>query len=127
MDKCKSCGAEIIWIKMKGTGKAMPVDATPISYTHVEHPLCDALTLITPEGKVCKATFDPGGEKIGYTSHFATCPNAQMHRKMRKCAGRNERVIEAGTILWEMIGKRRDKQITWYARPRCVEEVTEYM
>ena len=31
MSKCKSCGAEIIWIKTKN-GKNMPCDAKPISY-----------------------------------------------------------------------------------------------
>ena len=80
MAKCKSCGAEIIWIKM-GSGKSMPCDATPISYKKPEHPGAKGLTLITPRGTVVKAVFDPGGDNVGYTSHFATCPNANAHRK----------------------------------------------
>ena len=57
MSRCKSCNREIVWIKMK-SGKAMPVDVP-------------ALTVITEDGDTIKA----------YTSHFATCPNANQHRK----------------------------------------------
>ena len=28
--KCKGCGAEIVWIKMYGSGKSMPVDVKPV-------------------------------------------------------------------------------------------------
>ena len=89
MAKCRSCGAEIIWIKMK-SGKAMPVDAKPISYNTIP-PIPDSAeqlcgngpvyTLVTPDGRVVRGTFNPASEKIGYTSHFATCPNANRHRK----------------------------------------------
>ena len=81
MSRCKSCGAEIIWIKMK-SGKAMPADAKPISYKLDLHN--GNLSLITPDGKVAKGFFDPDSDKIGYTSHFATCPNAGAHRKRGK-------------------------------------------
>lgn len=85
MSRCKSCGAEIKWIKMNGTGKMMPVDAKPITYTDSLHPAeSNALTLVTEHGTVTKARFDPGGDKVGYTSHFATCPNANAHRKDRR-------------------------------------------
>ena len=84
MNRCRSCGAEIIWIKMNGTGKAMPVDAAPISYSEVLLPgEKNALTLVTGSGMIVRTRFDPGGDKIGYTSHFATCPNANAHRKGR--------------------------------------------
>ena len=79
--KCKSCGAEILWIKM-GSGKMMPVDAKPISYSEVFLPgTKDTLTLVTEKGTLVSTVFDPGGDNIGYTSHFATCPNANQHRK----------------------------------------------
>lgn len=81
MSKCKSCGAEIIWIKMKGTGKAMPVDAKKITYSENLHPGAKALTLVTEHGTIVRTQFDPGGDKVGYTSHFATCPNAEQFRK----------------------------------------------
>ena len=69
---------------MKGTGKAMPVDAAPISYSENLHPGAkDALTLVTENGTIVRTQFDPDGDKVGYTSHFATCPNAAQFRKGR--------------------------------------------
>ena len=65
------------------SGKAMPCDAKPISY-QTTLPLPDndeILTLVTPDGRVVRGMFDPDSEKIGYTSHFATCPNANQHRR----------------------------------------------
>lgn len=81
MAKCKSCNAEIRWIKMKGTGKAMPVDAQPISYSENMHPGAEALTLVTEHGTIVRTQFDPDGDKVGYTSHFATCPAAEQFRR----------------------------------------------
>ena len=67
---------------MKATGKAMPCDAKGISYSENLH-LGDkqALTLVTEHGTIVKTVFDPAGDKIGYTSHFATCLNANQHRR----------------------------------------------
>lgn len=82
MSRCKSCGAEIKWITM-ASGKSMPVDAEPIYYT-TAHPGAkgdDVLTLVTDAGQIAKGYFNPEGQKRGYTSHFATCPNAKQHRK----------------------------------------------
>ena len=78
MARCKACGAEILWIKM-ASGKSMPCDAQKITYTDAWKE--GSLTLITPEGKIAKGEFDPGAEKYGYTSHFATCPAANAFRK----------------------------------------------
>ena len=86
MAKCRSCGAEIIWIRT-ASGKSMPCDAAGISYSEVLHPCVDGnevLTLVTKAGTIVRTEFDPGGDKIGYISHFATCPNANMHRKTRQ-------------------------------------------
>lgn len=58
--RCKSCGAEIYWIKTKA-GKDMPVDADSVDPT--------------TQGK--PTIFDP----TVMTSHFVTCPNADQHRK----------------------------------------------
>ena len=83
MSKCRSCGADIIWIKM-ASGKAMPCDAAKISYSTALPPSAkgdDVLTLVTDRGTVVQTVFDPAGDKHGYTSHFATCPNANQHRK----------------------------------------------
>jgi hypothetical protein len=54
--RCSSCRAQIIWFKT-GTGKNMPVDAD---------------------------TVEPEDEELDlarHKSHFATCPNANQHRR----------------------------------------------
>lgn len=83
MSRCRSCNAEIKWIKME-SGKSMPVDASGISYSETFHPGAkgnNVLTLVTERGTIVRTVFDPAGDKIGYMSHFATCPNANQHRK----------------------------------------------
>jgi hypothetical protein len=66
--KCSSCEAPIIWTVTE-SGKRMPVDATPA-------------------GKVTVLVRDPAGgdtpiskQRDHYVSHFATCPQADRHRK----------------------------------------------
>lgn len=77
MSKCKTCGAEIIWLPTLG-GKSMPCDAKPIPYK--EDP-AGSLTLVTSDGRVVKAKADISSDKMGYTSHFATCPDADRWRR----------------------------------------------
>lgn len=60
MAKCRSCGAEIFWMKTK-SGKNMPVDFD------------DELTR--------EKEFDADRMQ----SHFATCSEADKHRKSHKC------------------------------------------
>lgn len=55
---CKSCSAAIIWMKTKND-KTIPVDYESV----------DGMELI----------FEPGK----HVAHFATCPNANKHRKRR--------------------------------------------
>lgn len=80
MDRCKSCGANLRWIKTKN-GKYMPCDAEPIMFAEG-----GASIYITEEGSVVRGTEcekDSDGAKVGYISHFATCPNAGKHRKRK--------------------------------------------
>lgn len=56
--QCKSCGANIVWFKTKA-GKRMPVDELTCLPTDRE----DQLDLTR------------------HKSHFATCPNADDHRR----------------------------------------------
>jgi hypothetical protein len=58
--KCRSCQAEIIWVKTK-SGKVMPCD-----------PLLESF--ITADGRVM----------FGYKSHFSTCPDANSWRSKNK-------------------------------------------
>ena len=61
---CKSCGKQIAWVKM-GSGKMMPLDPDP-------------QTVIIIDGE-----YYPEVRTNAYTSHFATCPNADKHRKKK--------------------------------------------
>lgn len=78
MSKCKSCGAHIIWIQTR-EGKMMPCDPKPIHYKANHYG--GSLSLVTPDGKVERGDICIESEKVGYTSHFATCPDASQHRK----------------------------------------------
>lgn len=88
--KCRSCGAEIIWIKTF-SGKKMPVDAAIVNF------------FLDPKGKELfvmengavvhgikalpgEVHYYPGEVHYypGHISHFATCPNADQHRRRRK-------------------------------------------
>jgi hypothetical protein len=66
---CSSCGAEIIWAKTE-SGKAMPLDAAPSASGNLI--LTDGVVKHVGRGFV-------GCSK--YTSHFATCAQADQHRK----------------------------------------------
>lgn len=77
VSRCKSCGKEIIWIKTSG-GKNMPCDANGIPYRENKE---GSMILVTQEGKTVRATEDREAKQIGFTSHFATCPNANGWRR----------------------------------------------
>ena len=83
--KCRSCGEEIIWIKMK-SGKAMPCDVKPIPYRET---FSGGMKLVTPAGDVISGNYDGTSDNFAYISHFATCPNADQHR--RKKNGREDK------------------------------------
>lgn len=70
-----------MWIQTKQK-KMMPVNAEPVMY--VEDPKGDK-TIITREGEIVKGSlYGPIDDlEIGYISHFATCPNADQHRRNR--------------------------------------------
>lgn len=65
-DKCKSCGSSITWATTKA-GKPIPLNigSTDAGNIHIE----DGAAHVVPPGQ---------GE---WMSHFATCPNADEHRK----------------------------------------------
>ena len=81
-DLCKSCGAEIIWIKML-TGKRMPCDAMA---DIVVKDLAAKEVYVDFSGVVFHARkagpFDGNfPRQYAWTSHFATCPHADQHRR----------------------------------------------
>lgn len=79
MSYCRSCGAEIRWIKMR-SGKNMPVDAAKRTIKKDGgHEV-----LVTEDGELIRGTFaslEEGANGVGYISHFSTCPNANQHRR----------------------------------------------
>jgi hypothetical protein len=70
MPTCRSCGAAILWVKMRATDKMMPIDP-------------DAKTMIVRVDSTGKR--NPGGDHAvtvrAHVSHWATCPSAEEHRK----------------------------------------------
>ena len=67
MSRCKSCGAEIAWVTTTN-GKKMPIDIKQ-------------KTIMTP---VPVNAIDVRYAAItGHESHFATCPNADRHRRKK--------------------------------------------
>ena len=66
MNTCKSCGAEIVWVEMD-SGKPMPCDAKPLTVVEVYE----------VKGKKKGSVVNTGY----HMSHFATCPNAEKHRR----------------------------------------------
>lgn len=81
MAKCKSCGADIIWI-VTPNGKKMPCDNQRIYYKQNVH--TGGMTLVLPNGKLDRGDLDLESDKFGYISHFATCPSANLYRKSKE-------------------------------------------
>ena len=79
MARCKSCGAEIIFIKTRIGGKPMPCDAKQVDYWEGKGD-----KVMTPRGEVINCTLKPQRQPaagFGYVSHFATCPAADTFRR----------------------------------------------
>ncbi len=78
--KCRSCGARIIFIKST-KGHFIPCNPTVTRYKK-EDGGRDKIVLDTGEVVSCRTDIAPEEmDGVGYVSHFATCPNAKMHRK----------------------------------------------
>lgn len=62
----------------------MPCDSEPITYKQVAG---GREKIVTPNGEVISAEIVENGSAdatgVGYRSHFATCPNADSHRRKR--------------------------------------------
>lgn len=68
MSRCASCGANIVWIRMRPSGKRHPVNADTIERR------------IVMSGNP-RAGDVEGAVRWTGVSHFATCPNANSHRR----------------------------------------------
>jgi len=80
MAKCKSCGAEIVWIKTSAS-KSMPCDAQQVLYW--EKPKAKG-KIVTRNGEVISCVFEGDLDKatgIGYIPHWGTCSSAASHKR----------------------------------------------
>lgn len=69
--KCRSCEAEILWVTTR-TGKSMPLDVEPSPKGN----------MVLVAGKTWVATDeDRRLKRPTFTSHFATCPEADQWRR----------------------------------------------
>lgn len=84
MSECRSCGAEIEWVVVSKSGKNMPIDVIPTDTGNIAKlPTTDAAT----GNKLVEYVMQGGmlgDHRELYVSHFATCPNADQHRKGRR-------------------------------------------
>lgn len=82
MSTCRSCDAEVIWARSSSTGHLMPVDAQPVDGGNVLLSTGPGVRIATVVGKKAQPNLF-GDDGPRYTSHFATCPNADTHRRSR--------------------------------------------
>lgn len=74
MSACRSCNAEIVWATSATSGKPMPMDLKPDPKGQ----------FVIVSGKARRATAeDDRLHRERFTSHFATCPQADQHRRAR--------------------------------------------
>lgn len=75
MSTCRSCGRPIRWARTT-KAKRIPIDLAPVDDGNVTlSDDRDPIATVHPPGQ---APLDAGPR---YVSHFATCPDADRHRK----------------------------------------------
>ena len=88
---CGKCGAAIRYIRMKRSGRWMPVNAMPVEVIPCIGLDKGGYTFVTLEGETIRARkkreenlFYDGVDTIAaYESHFATCPEAEHFRRKK--------------------------------------------
>lgn len=71
---CKSCGAPIVWAKTEND-KNMPLDAATVT----EGQRYAYYNGASGQAYCVRVT----GDEPGHASHFASCPKASAHRRVR--------------------------------------------
>ncbi|MBM0256374.1 hypothetical protein [Micromonospora sp. 4G55] len=85
LDDCRSCKARFVWATHQRTLRPMPVDVAPSADGNL------ALA-VTAAGAVTCRVVKPElayGRQDLHKSHFATCPDADRHRRPRGGASRD--------------------------------------
>lgn len=80
MTTCRSCDAEVVWC-LTVSGKRMPVNKRIDSNGNLYMLGGSPVVVVSTTSALGRAIFDFAPEKKTYTSHFATCPNAEKHRR----------------------------------------------
>lgn len=75
MSACKSCGAVLRWAKTEAD-KAISLDATPTPDGNVI--IVKGVAVVLTKGTLVQ----PGIDR--YTAHWATCPTAFEHRRVKR-------------------------------------------
>ncbi len=78
MSNCRSCNADILWARTE-RGSRMPLDAEPVDSTGRN--LFVLRDKSSSEGPLAIAAWGLAHTEPHYVSHFATCPNADQHRR----------------------------------------------
>jgi len=84
-DRCRSCGAEIIWARNNGTQKRAPLDARPVRSDYGNIDLDSTrMTYVVLDPEV--AANARGRGFTLYTNHLGTCPyQEQVKQKTAEC------------------------------------------
>lgn len=88
---CEACGAPVIWVANDKTGKVAPIDLRPDPAGNIllnwsaGRPMAPptSYTVLGKPDAVTPSLFEDD-TRPRYTSHFATCPNADHYR--RRCS-----------------------------------------
>jgi hypothetical protein len=75
--KCRSCGAEILWVEWPLSGKKMPMDLAPTTEGDI------VVMHRKEQNKLLAERYDADRHvnRKRYVSHFTTCPSAAEHRR----------------------------------------------
>ena len=92
MSRCSTCKNEVVWVVTAG-GKRMPLDPDPVENGNIiktgkmidtDRGAAELVAYVHPPSLFDQDVHD--GER--YVSHFATCANAEQHRRSRDGASR---------------------------------------
>jgi hypothetical protein len=85
IDRCKRCGAEIIWANNTSTGRTAPLDARPVREDYGNIDLDKVrMTYVVLEDEVAASARERQFEL--YTNHLGTCPyQEEARQKAAEC------------------------------------------
>lgn len=87
--RCSGCDALMFWAVSEKSGARMPIDAVPTSDGNItldfgtDPPTAHVMTKRQIVNLTQGSLLDPTPER--FTSHFATCPRAELFRRCGKC------------------------------------------